>query len=191
MQGRTFSMVRARLVNLNVSFLCASTLLFVAGEGKAVDSKPVERGRYLVSIAGCNDCHTPFKMGPNGPEPDMSKLLSGHPADAALPPPPAPAGPWLWFGAATGTAFAGPWGVTYAINLTPDMETGLGIWTEAMFLEAFKTGKHMGKGRPIMPPMPIQAYQNMTEDDVKAIFAYLQTVPPIKNTVPQYQPAKQ
>jgi hypothetical protein len=118
----------------------------------------------------------------------MTKMLSGHPAEATLPPPPAPTGPWMWFGAATGTAFAGPWGVTYAINLTPDMETGLGVWTEAMFLEAIKSGRHMGKGRPIMPPMPVQAYQNMTEEDLRSVFAFLQTVPPVKNMVPQYQP---
>src|SRR4051812_26973895 len=81
----------------------------------------VERGKYLVTIGGCNDCHTPLKMGPHGPEPDGSRRLSGHPEQMAMPPAPSlPKGPWMWTGAATNTAFAGPWGVSYARNLTPD-----------------------------------------------------------------------
>ena len=143
----------------------------------------VKRGAYVVSIASCNDCHTPLKMGPKGPEPDLTRLLSGHPADMVMPPAPKPTGPWLWAGAATNTAFAGPWGVSYAINLTPDA-TGLGNWTEAMFVEAMRTGKHGGVGRPILPPMPWQALAAMTDADLKAVFAYLRSVKPIKNTPP-------
>ena len=85
-----------------------------------------ERGAYLVTMMGCNDCHTPWKMGAQGPEPDMTRALTGHPQDMVLPPPPAAAGPWIWHGAATNTAFAGPWGVSFTANLTPDTETGLG-----------------------------------------------------------------
>jgi hypothetical protein len=89
----------------------------------------VERGAYLVRTMGCNDCHTPWIMGPRGPEPDMSRALTGHPAEMVLPPPaPLPPGPWTWLGAATNMAFAGPWGVSFTANLTPD--TGLGNWTE-------------------------------------------------------------
>jgi hypothetical protein len=127
-------------------------------------------------------------MGPNGPEPDMTRFLSGHPESVKLPPPPGPTGPWIWHGAATNTAFAGPWGVTYAINLTPHQETGMGIWTEEMFVNAIKTGKHFGTARPIMPPMPWPTYRQMTDDDLKAIYAYLKTIPPIENHVPDYQP---
>ncbi len=148
---------------------------------------PVQRGAYLVTILGCNDCHTPLQMGPEGPAPDMSRMLSGHPETPALPPPPAlPEGPWNWVGAATSTAFAGPWGITYSPNLTPD-STGLGTWTEEMFVGALKTGKQRGVGRPIMPPMPWQGYAALSEEDLKAIYAYLKTIPPIKNQVPAYQ----
>ncbi len=67
-----------------------------------------------------------MQAGPDGPAPDMARMLSGHPESMQMPPPPAlPEGPWLWLGAATNTAFAGPWGITYAPNLTPDSTTGL------------------------------------------------------------------
>lgn len=146
---------------------------------------PVKRGEYLVTTSGCHDCHTPMKLGPNGPEPDMTQMLQGHPATLVMPEPPKLAAPWMWAGAATNTAFAGPWGVSYAINLTPDEETGIGLWAEQVFVNAIKTGKHMGVGRAIMPPMPWPAYSRMTDDDVKAIFAYLKTVPAKKNKVPE------
>src|SRR5215212_12114515 len=90
----------------------------------------IKRGEYLVNFGGCHDCHTPLKMGPKGPEPDMSRALSGHPAQLVLPPAPQNKGPWMWTGAATNTAFAGPWGISYARNLTPDQVSGLGIWNE-------------------------------------------------------------
>ncbi|MBD3163343.1 MAG: c-type cytochrome [Candidatus Eisenbacteria bacterium] len=146
---------------------------------------PVERGRYLVTVSACNDCHTPAKMGPHGLEPDTTRMLSGHPEDLVLEAPAASDGPWIWHGAATKTAFAGPWGISYATNLTPDEETGFGIWTEEMFIEAIRTGAHMGRGRPIMPPMPWKSYGKMTDEDLRAIFAYLQSIPPIKNDVPE------
>jgi hypothetical protein len=146
---------------------------------------PVERGQYLVSaIAGCDDCHTPKKMGPNGPEPDMSRRLSGHPEGDKMPPPPKPVGPWIVAGAGDLTAWAGPWGISYPINLTPDQNTGIGIWTEDMFVRAIKENKHMGQSRPILPPMPVHIFKNMTDDDLKAIFAFLKTLPPVTNHVP-------
>ena len=153
----------------------------------AVAARRIERGKYLVAIMGCNDCHTPMKMGPQGPEPDMSRMLSGHPEGMKLPPPPKPVGPWT---ASTVllTAWSGPWGMTYAVNITPDKNTGLGIWTEDMFVKAIKTGKHMGTSREIQPPMPWQDYRNATDEDLKAVFAYLRTVPPIVNHVPDYEP---
>ncbi len=146
------------------------------------------RGAYLVAGLGCADCHTPMKMGPKGPEPDLSRHLSGHPENLKLPPPPKADGSWVWFGSATNTAYAGPWGISYAINLTPDKETGLGNWREEDFVQAIKTGKHAGVGRPIMPPMPWPAMSRLTEDDLRAMFRYLQTVPPIRNRAPDYQP---
>jgi hypothetical protein len=159
---------------------------------EGADPKPARigntRGEYLATIGGCGDCHTPLKMGPRGPEPDMTRYLSGHPAEMKLPPAPAAQGPWLWNGAATNTAFAGPWGVTYSANLTGDKETGLGNWKVDDFIKALRTGKHVGVGRDIQPPMPWQNYSRMTESDLQALFAYLQSVPAIKNRVPDYQP---
>ena len=75
-------------------------------------------------------------------------------------------------------------GYSYATNLTPDENTGLGIWTEDMFVKALKTGRHMGTSRPILPPMPIPAYSNLTEEDLKSVFAFLRTLPKIKIRVP-------
>ena len=146
----------------------------------------VARGAYLVKIMACNDCHTPWKMGPRGPEPDMSRALSGHPQDMALPAPPALGqGPWVWAGAGSNTAYAGPWGVSFAANLTPDRETGLGAWTAETFIAALRTGRHEGQGRPILPPMPYPQYRQATDEDLRAVFAYLQSLAPIRNRVPQ------
>jgi hypothetical protein len=128
-----------------------------------------------------------MQLGPGGPVPDMTRMLSGHPESMKMPATPPLPEPWLWVGAATNTAFAGPWGVTYAINLTPDENTGLGIWTEDMFVRALKTGRHMGTSRVIQPPMPWPAYSHMTDEDLKAMYAYLRSIPPIKNQVPDYQ----
>lgn len=102
-----------------------------------------------------------------------------------MPPAPSAKGPWAWAGAATNTAFAGPWGVSYASNLTPEANTGLGIWTEDLFVKALRTGKHWGQARPILPPRPWQNYARMTADDLKAIYAYLRTIPPVVNSVPE------
>jgi mono/diheme cytochrome c family protein len=151
----------------------------------AAQEDPVKRGEYLVKIGACNDCHTPLRMGPNGPEPDMSRMLSGHPENIPLTLPELTDPNWMLLGSSTATAYAGPWGLTFAINLTPD-DTGLGVWTEQMFIDAIRTGEHMGAGRPIFPPMPWPAYAQMTDEDLKAMYAYLRTIPPIKNQVPQF-----
>ena len=152
----------------------------------ALTARRVERGRFLVGIGGCNDCHTPLKMGANGPEPDMSRMLSGHPHDLVMPPAPKINGPWMYVGGVTNTAFSGPWGVSYARNLTPDQVSGLGIWDEQMFVKTIRTGRHMGVSRPLLPPMPWQNInQALTSDeDLKSIYAYLRTIKPIRNEVP-------
>jgi mono/diheme cytochrome c family protein len=145
----------------------------------------IEHGAYLVRTMGCNDCHTPWKMGPKGPEMDMTRALTGHPQDVVMPPPPQlPAGPWIGVSSATNTAFAGPWGVSFTANLTPDKETGLGDWTEEMFIKTMRTGLHQGKGRALLPPMPFWMVGNLSDPDVKDLFAYLQSLPPVKNRVP-------
>jgi cytochrome c553 len=147
---------------------------------------PVARGRLLVSMGGCNDCHTPMKFDPEigMPVPDMSRMLSGHPEGA-----PDPTTSLSGHDAAaigpTFTSFKAPFGIVYAANLSPDKETGLGNWTEEMFIKAVRTGRHMGgTGRPILPPMPWPNVGMQSDQDIKAIFAYLRSIPAIKNDVP-------
>ncbi|MCL4800273.1 MAG: c-type cytochrome [Burkholderiales bacterium] len=157
-----------------------------ATDGAKSDAERIARGKYLVTVAGCNDCHTPWKMGPNGPEPDMSRMLSGHPEQLDMPPAPKLSqGPWLVTVGATNTAWSGPWGVSFTANLTPDGETGLGKWTVRTFKDTIRTGRRMGRGRAILPPMPIPMYKNFTDADLEAIFAYLQSIPAVKNRVPE------
>lgn len=150
----------------------------------------VERGKYLVTLGSCNDCHTPKVQGPGGlPLPDTTRLLSGHPEGLPYP---------TWTPADLQqrnvmaltntmlTAWAGPWGVSFGTNLTPDIATGLGEWTEQAFTEAMRTGKHPGQpnAREILPPMPWQSLKAMTDGDLKAMWAYLRSIPPINNQVP-------
>jgi hypothetical protein len=173
-----------RLITL--SLLAALAATSAAAQTAEATKARVERGAYMVRTMGCNDCHTPLKMGANGPEPDMSRALTGHPQDMVMPPAPKlPPGPWVWVGAATNTAFAGPWGTSFAMNLTPDMETGIGKWTEKQFIDTMRTGRHLGIGRPILPPMPYFIIGAATDEDIKSLFAYLRTLTPVKNKVPQ------
>ena len=127
-------------------------------------------------------------MTPDGPQPDVNKLLSGYQSTGKLPEVPAGViAPGKW-GALTNndlTAWAGPWGVSFTANLTPDKRTGLGYWTAEMFIKTMRTGKHLGEGREILPPMPWFSLNALTDDDLKAIFAYLQSIKPIENQVPQ------
>lgn len=154
----------------------------------AGNADAVKRGEYIVKSMGCADCHTPNKMGPNGPEPDEAKWLAGHPAEMQMPPAPVASGPWIASVAATMTAWSGPWGVSFTANLTPDPETGLGQWTEQQFVDTIRSGRHLGRGRQILPPMPWPAIRNMTDADLKSIYAYLRTIPVIKNRVPEPLP---
>jgi hypothetical protein len=123
-------------------------------------------------------------MGANGPEPDMSRLFAGHPEGQSVPPPPPATEPWIASTTWDMTTWSGPWGVSYAANLTPDQNSGIGIWTEQMFIDAIRKGRHMGVSRPILPPMPWQAFRTMNDDDLKSIFAYLKSLPPVRNHVP-------
>ncbi len=151
---------------------------------------PVEHGRYLTTIMGCHDCHTPKIFGEHGEITlDSTSFLSGHPAGMPYP-------EWtpadleqrhaIVLGGATLTAYGGPWGVSFSANLTPDDSTGLGEWTEEAFIQAIRTGKHQGQpnGRMILPPMPWEMFRWATDDDLKAIWAYLQSIPAIDNMVP-------
>jgi mono/diheme cytochrome c family protein len=155
---------------------------------KAPQTDLVQRGEYLVGIVGCDDCHTPKTMTPQGPVPDMSRRFMGHPADELFVSDDkknmiatqhvAVFSPGM-------TAIAGPWGVSYAANITSDA-TGIGAWSEAQFIKAIREGKLKGLDgtRPLLPPMPWPVYAKMTDEDLKAMYAYLKTVKPIRNVVP-------
>jgi hypothetical protein len=147
----------------------------------------VARGKYIVTIGGCNDCHSPKIMTPQGPAPDPSRLLSGHIQTEALPTLGKDAGKDGWVRFSMGlTAASGPWGVSFAANLTPH-DTGIGNWSFEQFKTAIQKGKYKGleSSRTLLPPMPWQAYKNIREEDLKAIFAYLKSLPPVDNLVPQ------
>jgi hypothetical protein len=149
-----------------------------------------EWGQHLVIIAGCNDCHTPKKMTDHGPDLDSSLLLSGHPA--AMPAPDVDRKDLEKKGIAatqTLTAWVGPWGISYAGNITSD-PTGIGGWEFTTFETAIRHGKYKGieTNRPLMPPMPWQMIKEMTDGELRAVFAFLKSTKPISNVVPQYQP---
>ncbi len=166
--------------------LCSTISFQGYAQSKGGVQKLIEHGKALVEFGGCNDCHSPKKMTPQGPVPDESRLLSGSPSSNPVPSVPENVlGPDKWGAMTTNdmTAWAGPWGVSFTANLTPDPNTGLGKWTEAMFIKAMRTGKHMGEGRMILPPMPWQGVASLSDADLKAIFAYLHSLKPITNAV--------
>lgn len=177
-------------VNRIVLFLFAVSLSgaqVALAKSRGASKQQIRRGHYLAVFGGCNDCHTPKIMTAKGPVPDKSRLLSGHPANSSLPPVPAGAiGPAQWGAMTTNdlTAWAGPWGVSFAANLTPDKATGLGAWTPKLFIKTMRSGRHFGVGRPLLPPMPWFDVAALTDKDLKALFAYLQSLKPIVNRVP-------
>ena len=163
-----------------------------AGEAGISQDSLISRGEYLVNVIGCGDCHSPKVMGPQGPMPDPERLLSGHPADQPLPKVDTIAlRSWALFNHST-TAVAGPWGVSFAANITSD-STGIGTWKEDQFIRAMTEGKYKGleTGRPLLPPMPVMNYTKMKEIDLKSIYAYLKSTKPIKNVVPAAIPPHQ
>jgi hypothetical protein len=147
----------------------------------------IKRGAELVRFGGCNTCHTPwsFNKDVGAPGPDMAHMLSGHPAGAPEASGTLGNGDMAIIGP-TFTSFKFPWGMTYAANLTPDTDTGTGTWTEKMFVDIFRKGKHMGgNGRPVLPPMPWMDVASLSDADLKSIYAFLRTIPPIHNEVPE------
>lgn len=148
----------------------------------------VAKGAHLVLLGGGNDCHTPKKMSPMGPVPDTTLLLSGHRAGAPIPEFPGDVlakGQWIALTDMDMTTWAGPWGISFAANLTSDEVTGCGGWTDDMFIGAMRSGNHLGMGRPILPPMPWQAMGQCSDDELKAILTYLKSIKPIRNEVPE------
>ncbi|EKR72648.1 c-type cytochrome [Leptospira noguchii] len=164
------------------------TFLNCSNQNNNSNSSRIERGKKLVMVAGCTDCHTAKIMTPQGPVPDASKFLAGYLETNQLPDyKNYKNSPWLLF---TGdlTAVVGPWGVSFAKNITPDPETGIGGWTEDMFIQTVRTQKRLGVGRPILPPMNGVFIGNMNplnDDELKDIFAYLKSLKPVRNRVPE------
>jgi cytochrome c553 len=159
----------------------ALSMMLAASSPASAQQKPagnaqVERGRYLVGITGCHDCHSPKVSGMT---PDMSRALSGRPATTPLP----SSTKDEVHASLDLTAWTGPWGYSVASNLTPDPATGIGTrYTEASFITAMRTGRKPN-GTQMQPPMPQEVYQNMTDEDLRAIYAYLRTVKPLRNAV--------
>ncbi|MDZ4795591.1 MAG: c-type cytochrome [Bacteroidota bacterium] len=166
---------------------CTNSAPETKKETAALDSTGlVKRGDYLVNSMGCDDCHSPKRMGPKGPELISELRLSGFPSKGQLPPGDSTAVKNGWMLMAPDlTAAVGPWGISFAGNLTSDA-TGIGNWTEENFIRAIRKGKLKGmeQGRDLLPPMPWTIYKNLTDEDLKSIFAYLKTIPPVDNVVP-------
>ena len=143
------------------TMLAAVAALAVAAPlmpANAADPAAIARGKYLVAIAGCNDCHTPgYFLG----KPDMARFLAGSEVGFEMP----------------------GLGVFHGPNLTPDKATGLGNWTDAQIVAAIQKGQRPD-GRMLAPIMPWHAFANLTKQDVDAIVAYLRSLPPVANKVP-------
>jgi mono/diheme cytochrome c family protein len=150
----------------------------------------IEWGHHLVMASGCSDCHTPKRMTKMGPVPDTTLLLSGHPADMPLPDIDPKVIESKGLAVTTDeTVWIGPWGISYSANLTPDKTTGIGNWSEAQFIRSIRQGKYMGAktGRQLLPPMPWRGMSRyMSDEALKAIFVYLQSIKPVHNVVPRH-----
>lgn len=153
----------------------------------------IEQGRYLVTIMGCHDCHSPKIFTKEGQMLfDSTKLLSGHPAGAPMPTLAKKSSTMPQEGIIFSgdlTTYVGPWGTSFSANLTPDV-TGLGQWTFDMFKKAITEGKFhaLDNGRPIMPPMPWELYRNAKPEHLAFVWTYLHSLPPVSNKVPDYIP---
>jgi len=150
----------------------------------------VALGKYIVTTGGCDDCHTPKIYTANGPVPDTTRRLTGFQQGGTFPALDAKyVAPGNWVVTESNfSGWVGPWGISYASNLTPDNATGIGALTEEMFIKTLREGKYMGVGRPLLPPMPWQVIGMKTDQDLKAIYAYLHSLPAIHNEVPQPTP---
>jgi len=170
-----------------VAYIVVNRAPAPAEPAQIVKQDPVARGKYLVNAMACGDCHSPHDQTGR---PIPGKEFSGHPEGAPLP-------NWdpqmLKQGvvstiAPTLTAFAGPFGLAVAPNLTPDLETGMVVSAEGL-IESWRSGKHWKFNRPVLPPMPIEHYKSLSDEDIRAIYSYLMSLPAIKNTTPTSAPA--
>lgn len=154
------------------------------------EAEKIQRGAYLVNGIGCDDCHSPKKITATGFEIIPELRLSGYQSANASPKADSNVVKqgWLLFGSDLTTA-VGPWGQSFAANLTSDA-TGIGNWKEEQFIKAIREGKYKGldNTRPLLPPMPWFVYKNLSDDDLKSIFAFLKSTKPVKNVVPTPNP---
>ena len=178
--------------------LIAGALLFshcsgkqAAPEASVETSQPtpeelLQRGEYLVNTIGCHDCHSPKRMGPQGPELIPELMLSGYPGDQPFPEIDRSGIPegWALFTPDL-TAALGPWGVSFAANITSD-PTGIGAWSEEQFFKSIREGKFKGLDgtRPLLPPMPWFNFAKLTDEDIRAVYTYLKSTPPVRNVPP-------
>ena len=150
------------------------------------ETEKIQRGSYLVNAIGCDDCHSPKEVTATGFEIIPELRLSGFQSENASPRADSNVVKqgWLLFGSDLTTA-VGPWGQSFAANLTSD-PTGIGNWKEEQFIKAIREGKYKGldNTRPLLPPMPWFVYKNLNDDDLKSIFAFLKSTKPVKNVVP-------
>ena len=146
----------------------------------------LKEGERLVASLDCEICHSPKRMGPKGPEIIPELRFGGHQAGSQLPPydEATVKGGWVLF-APDFTSMIGPWGQSYSGNISSD-STGIGMWAEAQFKKVLREGKYKGldNTRPILPPMPWDAYKNLTDEEISKIFAFLKSTKPVKNVVP-------
>ena len=186
-------MRKVNVVVAAIVIIAASTLYACSSASSEEKKEPimsqaemVKRGDYLVNSVGCDDCHSPKRFGPKGPEVIPELRLSGYPSTLPIKKPDSNVikQGWMMF-APDLTSAVGPWGISFAANITPD-ETGIGNWTEQNFMTAIRHGKSKGleNNRDLLPPMPWFVYKNFTDEDIKSIFAYLKSLPPVHNIVP-------
>ncbi len=152
------------MLALVLALAVAAPLIAAAPAANDAQARRIKRGEYLATTSGCNDCHTP---GTLFGDPDFARRLSG-----------------------SELGWRGPWGVSYARNLTPDAETGLGSWTEKQIVDALRTGMRPN-GRALLPPMPWPNLTALSDEDAYALAAYLKSLPPVRHQVPAAVPPDQ
>ncbi len=186
MNQKTFMLSLLTVVTAIAIAACTNSSTEKKSSPEAIQTERIKRGEYLVNSIGCDDCHSPKIMGPNGFEIIPETRLSGYPSSRPIEHADTNVvkNRWMMLGADL-TSAVGPWGMSFAANLTSDA-TGIGNWTEENFMRAIREGKYKGlpNSRPLLPPMPWFVYKNLTDEDLKSIFAYLKSTKPVKNQVP-------
>jgi hypothetical protein len=184
---KTIVIISALFASLLLAEACSNNNGTSTAGNKGLDSSAlVKRGEYLVNSIGCDDCHSPKRMGEHGPEIIPELRFSGFPSKGTVPPIDTNVvkNGWALF-APDLTSAVGQWGQSFAANITSDA-TGIGNWPEENFIRAIRKGKFKGLegSRDLLPPMPWFAYKNMNDEDLRSIYYYLKTTKPVENVVP-------